>query len=462
MTTTRPIGTWRRWAGIAQSLLFLGLPFVRIRGESALRFDVPSLRLHLFGATLWMGELFVVLLATLAATFLFLLVTLVWGRVWCGWSCPQTLLADLTQALASERARKRKRPARLAVAWGLVALVSAVFSAATLWYFVTPEAFLARLLRGELGPVLAGSWAVLGAVLFLDLAFVRASFCASACPYAKLQGVLFDRSTLVVAYDARRDDECIDCGACVRVCPTGIDIRDGLQAACIHCAACVDACVPIMAKRKRPTLVDYFWGDPGAPRRRWRPAVLALGAASAVAVAGTVAAAVQTGRASLDIVVSQASRPSPRWSADGTVVNAFAVALENRGRTPARLRLVLEVPGSSAALRPDEVALAPGEHRAMTVIATVQGIAPGADTPPARLLAVEAAGVRASARAPLVVPRAPPPPESHAAPPDAPAAAPPGAPPPARRSGVPPASAPAPEAAPVASPTPAAPSPGSP
>jgi cytochrome c oxidase accessory protein FixG len=415
MTTTRPIGTWRRWAGIAQSLLFLGLPFVRIRGESALRFDVPSLRLHLFGATLWMGELFVVLLATLAVTFLFLLVTLVWGRVWCGWSCPQTLLDDLTQALASERARKKPRPARLAVAWGHVVLVSAVFSAATLWYFVTPEAFVGRLLRGELGPVLAGSWAVLGTVLFLDLAFVRASFCASACPYAKLQGVLFDRSTLVVAYDPRRDGECIDCEACVRVCPTGIDIRDGLQAACIHCAACVDACVPIMAKRKRPTLVDYFWGEPGAPRRRWRAAVLALGAASAVAIAGTVAAAVQTGRASLDLVVSQASRPSPRWSDEGAVVNVFSVALENRGRAPARVRLVLEVPGARASLRPDDVALAPGEHRAMTVVATVRGLSPGAAAPPSRILAVEeAAGVRASARAPLV---APPP----AAPPDAPA-----------------------------------------
>ncbi len=130
---------------------------------------------------------------------------------------------------------------------------------------------------------------MLGVTLFLDLGFVRARFCATACPYAKLQGVLFDRATLVVAYDERRDAECIDCLACVRVCPTGIDIRDGLQAECIACAQCVDACAPILARFGKPTLVDYFFGAPGERPRLLRPVVLALAAASILAVGGTVA-----------------------------------------------------------------------------------------------------------------------------------------------------------------------------
>jgi cytochrome c oxidase accessory protein FixG len=387
-------------------VVFLGLPFVTVRGESALRFDVPTLRLHVLGGAIWMDEFFVVLLAVLALTFLFLLVTFVWGRVWCGWSCPQTVLGDLTQALAAEQARKKPRAGRLALAWATVAAVSAVFSAATLWYFVTPAEFLSRLAAGRLGPVLGWSWAVLGVTLFLDLALVRGRFCAAACPYAKLQGVLFDRATLVVAYDERRDEECIDCLACVRVCPTGIDIRDGLQAECIACAQCVDACVPIMARKGRPTLVDYFFGRPGERPRRLRPIVVALGAASALAVAGTVAAAVHAGRSSLDLSAAISSRFSPRLSPEGRVVNAYDVALENRGRKPVRLVLSLAPERGQATVSPERVELAPGEHRKVLVVASATGLGPG-PVVQAELSAGEPGGDTVRARVPMFLPRNP-------------------------------------------------------
>ena len=404
--TTRRIGPWRRWAGVAQAAIFLGLPFVTLRGESALRFDVGSLKLHVLGATLWMDEFFVVLLATLAFTFVFLLVTFVWGRVWCGWSCPQTILGDLTQALAEERARKRRRPARLALAWGTVALVSAVFSAATLWYFVTPWEFLARLLALDLGPVLGWSWVVLGVTLFLDLGFVRGRFCATTCPYAKLQGVLFDRATLVVAYDERRDAECIDCLACVRVCPTGIDIRDGLQAECIACAQCVDACAPILARFGKPTLVDYFFGAPGDRPRLMRPVVLALGAASILAVGGTVAAAVHAGRASLDLTAAFSSRFVPRLGPDGRVVNAYDVALENRGRETLTLSLALAPVRGQATVSPDRVVLAPGEHRRVFLVVSASGLGPG-PVVQALLTATGPRGDTVRAQVPMFLPRTP-------------------------------------------------------
>jgi len=406
MTTSRRIGTWRRGAGIAQAAIFLFLPFLTVLGESALRFDVPTLRLHLFGATLWMDEFFVLLLGLLAATFVFLFVTFLWGRVWCGWSCPQTVLGDLTDSLASERARKRRRPARLALAWLAVAGVSVLFSAATLWYFVTPAEFFSGILALDLGPVLGWSWAVLGTVLFLDLGFVRGSFCASACPYAKLQGVLFDRSTLVVAYDVGRDAECVDCGACVRVCPTGIDIRDGLQAECIACAQCVDACAPILAKFGRPTLVDYFWGAPGEPPRFLRPVVLALGAASLLAVGGTVAAGIHAGRASLDLTAAFSSTFSPRLGPDGRVVNAYEVSFENRGRGPVTLRLSLSPARGEATVSPERVDLAPGEHRRVLVVASAAGLGPGPAVD-ATLSATGPGGDTVTAQVPIFLPRAP-------------------------------------------------------
>jgi cytochrome c oxidase accessory protein FixG len=404
--TTRRFGSWRRWAGIAQAAIFVGLPFLRVGGESALRFDVPSLRLHVLGATLWMNEFFVVLLGLLAATAVFLLVTVLWGRVWCGWSCPQTVLGDLTQALASERARKRPRRARLALAWATVGAVSLLFSAATLWYFVPPAEFLSRLVALDLGPVLSWSWGVLALMLFLDLGFVRARFCVTTCPYAKLQGVLFDRSTLVVAYDERRDDECIDCGACVRICPTGIDIREGLQAECIACAQCVDACAPILARYGRPTLVDYFHGAPGERARPLRPAVLALAAVSVLAVGSTVAAAVSAGRQSLDLVAAVSSRFTPRLGPDGRAVNAYELSFENRGRAPVALRLSMEPARGKASVSPDRVDLAAGEHRRLLVVVSASGLGPG-PVVEGVLSATAPDGGSVRARVPFFLPRTP-------------------------------------------------------
>ena len=276
MTGSGSIQRYRRAAGAAQALLFVGLPFLTVGGESALRFDVGTLTLHVFGAAVGVDELFVTLPALIFLTLLLLLVTVSFGRVWCGWSCPQTVLGDLTRLVQPWPGRV-PRPWRRAAGVALTALVSLLVGAATVWYFVPPGRFLADLAAGRLGPVAAGAWAVLSLVLFLDLTLVRGRFCATACPYARLQGVLYDAHTLTIAYDQRRDPDCVDCGACVRCCPTGIDIRDGAQMECIACAECVDACRPIMLKLKRkPDLVGYFFGEPGRARRLLRPATVGL------------------------------------------------------------------------------------------------------------------------------------------------------------------------------------------
>jgi cytochrome c oxidase accessory protein FixG len=399
----------------------LGLPFVRVGGESALRLDVPAGRLHAFGASYAVDEAFVVLAATLLLTAGFLLVTLLWGRVWCGWACPQTVLGDLTAWVVPER-RARPRRWRRPLGFLAVAAVSAIAAANLVWYFVEPGEFLARLAAGTLGPVLGGAWAVLFAVLFLDLAFLRATFCATACPYAKLQGVLFDRSTLVVAYDRRRAADCVDCGACVRVCPTGIDIRDGLQVECIACAACVDACAPVMAKLRRPQeLVGYFHGDPspaldgtgpgspggderGGRAGPFRPAALALGGAT-LASAALLVAVVAT-RSLLDLSAVPEQGFAPRRAADGRAVNAFSVALENHARAPVTVALALAAGGAEVEVRPGHVALAAGERRQVRVVVAARGLPAGRS--PGELSAEahrggERIGRRAQ-RVPLVVP----------------------------------------------------------
>lgn len=384
MTTSGRFQRWRRLAGAAQGLLWLGLPFVLVGGESALRLDVPSGRLHAFGASFAIDEAFVVLAGTLLATAAFLLVTLLYGRVWCGWSCPQTVLGDLTRWVeratpASRGATRGARSGRTPGRWrrpagfAVVALVSAVVAASVLWYFVSPYEFFRRLAAGTLGPVLGWAWLALATVLFADLASVRATFCATVCPYAKLQGVLFDRHTLVVAYDRHRADDCVDCGACVRVCPTGIDIRDGLQMECIACAACVDACAPIMAKLRRPPgLVRYSFGEPGTPRRLARPGVVALAGATAAALVLVVA--VIAGRAVIDMNALAEAAFVPRRAADGRVVNVFSVALENRGRGPVTVALSLRAAAAEVTARPDRMELGPGERRQVRLVVSARGL----------------------------------------------------------------------------------------
>jgi cytochrome c oxidase accessory protein FixG len=385
---------WRRLAEAAQALAVLGLPFLRVDGESALRLDVPSLTLHAFGARVGLDELLVVLAATLFALFAFLLVTVLFGRLWCGWACPQTALLDLTGFL--DRARK-KGGWRLAAAWGAAALASALVSANLLWYFVEPAEFFRRVAAFSPGPVLGPAWLVTGLVVFLDLGFWRHRFCATTCPYAKLQGALFDSHSMVIAYDSRRAADCIDCEACVRVCPVGIDIRDGLQAACVSCGECIDACTPIMTKLRRPTkLVGYFFGAPGTPRRLVRPAAVALSVLTAGSFAFTVAVGAE--RSPLEVTVTASGDFAPRRTASGEVWNGYTVALENRGREPLALTLALSAAGAAVAVKPDAVLLAPGQHQRLRVVASARGLAAGARDLPGEL-SVRAAGAGGPAAA---------------------------------------------------------------
>jgi cytochrome c oxidase accessory protein FixG len=387
MTSSHRFRRLRRAAFAAQAAVVLGLPFLRVGGESALRFDVPSLSLVAAGARVQIDELFLVLAATLALAFAFILATLVLGRAWCGWACPQGALAEVTRRFAPLQAKRGKDAAISTLA---LAAVSALVAANLLWYFVSPYDFAARLAGGGLGPVLGGAWAVLGAILFLDLAFLRHRFCATVCPYAKVQGALFDRHTLAVAYDARRDADCVECGKCIRVCPTGIDIRRGLQVECIACAECVDACGPIMARLGKRNLIGYAWGEPGGSRRLLRSAAVAL-AALTTASTGLAAAAIST-RSELDLGAAAVPGSPARHTPDGRTANAYDVSLTNRGHATLDVELALTAGNERATLRPDTVRLAPGEHRRVRVLAAVR-LSAGSGPQEAELVA-EARGRR--------------------------------------------------------------------
>lgn len=325
-----------RWVTeILQAIIIIGLPFVKIKGESALRFDIPSLRLHVFGCTIWMQEFFIVLIATIFFTLLIVFVTLVFGRIWCGWLCPQTVIVDFTPFV--DRAKKKGFLYKL-MAFSLTFLISIVVAASLIWYFVSPYEFIPDLMHGKLGATTWGFWIVLTIIIFLNYALLRHKWCATICPYAKLQSVMFDKSTLIIELDPKRSEECINCLSCVRVCPTGIDIRKGLDAACINCAECIDACNKVMSRFNKMGLVHYAFGSGGEGKILRQNFFVVGGFVVLFLIFYLYLMITRTG---LDFAVLPHNM-EPRITKDQKVINAYVLSIKNMRNEPVDIDVVVD------------------------------------------------------------------------------------------------------------------------
>jgi len=387
----RRIQPVRRLAEALQALLIIGLPFLRIGGESALRFDIPSLQLHFFGVTLWMEEFFIVLSAIIFMTFLVVLATLLFGRIWCGWMCPQTVLVDFTRFV--DKAAGKGLFSKAAALFGTFA-VSVIAAASLIWYFVSPYEFFPRFVSGELGSVIGGFWIVLTGIFFADFALLRHRFCATVCPYAKIQSALFDRKTLVIAFDARRQDECMDCGACVKACPVGVDIRKGLSAACFNCAECIDACGRMMEKKRRSGtnggLIGYFFGLPGEKGKFMRGNMLLVGSITALSFLFFIYLSLT--RSVFDMTVLPGYAFPPRATAGGKVVNAFLLSAENRGKADLEIQVNARKEAEKAEtggihVSPPHFSLRAGERKKVPFYVILDGVSKKGTTVPLTITA---------------------------------------------------------------------------
>jgi cytochrome c oxidase accessory protein FixG len=343
---TGRIGPWRKRAQWLATLLLLGIPFVKLGGNSLLRLDAGSRTLLFFGASIRIEEFYLFLVALLIFVFGFLFVTLLFGRVWCGWLCPQTTLCDLADAIDARVAALVKSAQAAAALRQFSYLLLALLVACNLvWYFIEPASFLTRLLSGELGAVAGITLCTVFLLVYLDLALVRRRFCKTICPYGRIQLLTMERGTLTLEFDPALKDACIRCGACVKSCPMGIDIKDGVQIECINCGRCLDACREVMERRGGSGLIRYSFGagSAGGVRPAHRNAWL-LGAVLALLIA-LLAAGIVT-RKEATIKVQRAAGGAVKRLSDGSVVNFYTIYLENRGTGPGSFTLQAgELPG---------------------------------------------------------------------------------------------------------------------
>ncbi|MRR49716.1 MAG: cytochrome c oxidase accessory protein CcoG [Rhodocyclaceae bacterium] len=280
--------TWR-WIFVwITQLLFYGLCWVPWNGRQAVLLNVVERKFYLFGLVLWPQDVFLLAILLIISAYGLFLVTAVGGRIWCGYACPQTVyteifiwLESLIEGDHNARAKLDKAPwnGNKIVRRGLkyaVWLILSLWTGFTLVGYFSPI----KTLWVDLWNINLGPWEFFwmffyAAFTFLLAGSLREQVCKYMCPYARFQGVMFDPDTLIITYDDQRGEprgarkkgtdykaaglgECTDCGICVQVCPTGIDIRQGLQYECIGCAACIDACDQVMEKMDYPKgLIRY-------------------------------------------------------------------------------------------------------------------------------------------------------------------------------------------------------------
>jgi len=353
--------------------IYYFLPWLPWEGRQAVLFDLPARQFYVFGLTFWPQDfIYLALLMAIAGLSLFFF-TAIAGRLWCGYACPQTVWTEvflwMERAIEGDRlkqikldkaptdARKLRIKATKHTAWILFSL----YTGFTFVGYFTPIQGLA----GSIVSLELGGWEwfwmlFYGFATYGNAGWMREQVCMYMCPYARFQSAMFDADTMIIAYDGKRGEQrgkrkrsdnrqskglgdCIDCTLCVQVCPTGIDIRDGLQYECIGCAACIDACDDVMDKMAYPKgLIRYTSENAvaGKPVHLIRPRVLIYGAILIGLFSGLVYA--MNNRVPLDIDILRDRNQLFRETNEGLVENVYTLKIINKDARAHEYRLSAE------------------------------------------------------------------------------------------------------------------------
>lgn len=350
---------------IAAALL---LPFATVSGNPFLRMDIAKMTLFLAGIPLRIDQFYLVLIVILLFTALFLLVTVVLGRVWCGWLCPQTVFNDLAELLAGIF-RTKASPAAARLIEHLTALVIAKLIAFNLFcWFLPPRQVVKYLLDISGHPLMLAAFLLLTLFGYLNLILVKRSFCRSYCPYGRFQSALMDAGTLNLSFLEETRDRCLGCNACVRACPMEIDIRAGFQIECIGCGRCIDACRAVMENLPDGKgLIDYRFGVVKGTGFRPGNTTVVLLLVTLLLAAGLVWGV--AGRSRSAFAVQRIATADPRRLPDGSLAQPWSATIGNRSETPQVYSIrIAENPPSGIELlgQTDDIRVAENQHREVT------------------------------------------------------------------------------------------------
>lgn len=339
--------------------IFVALPWIHFQGEPLILLDIRHQRFKIFALKFWGHDAPILFLVLLLFVVGIAMITAIWGRGWCGWACPQTVFVDRVYRRIEEwiegPAEKRRKLAaapwnddkiiKKILKWSVFFVVSLIFTHSFLAYFVGSDHLLEMVRRSPLeSPTAFLVIFITTLIVLFDFGWFREQFCVIACPYGRFQSVMMDDHSLVVAYDEKRGEprrskqnptehgDCVSCYRCVQVCPTGVDIRRGVQMECIACTACIDACDEVMDKINKPHgLIRYDRASKmkGLPVKHVRTRVILYAAVFSIAL--TALTYVLVTREAIRVTfVRPTTAPYQMLAATDEVLNHFKVNLRNQ------------------------------------------------------------------------------------------------------------------------------------
>jgi cytochrome c oxidase accessory protein FixG len=372
-------------------LLFFGTVWLHWNGRQAVLWDLSESKFHIFGATFWPQDFILLSALLIIAAFGLFAITVFAGRVWCGYTCPQSSWTWIFMWVEKVTEGERNQRIKLQAApWGMNKLLRRS-TKHTLWlaislltgltfvgYFTPIRPLAAELLTLQLAGVSLFWVLFFTGATYLNAGWLREAVCMHMCPYARFQSVMFDKDTLTISYDVARGEirgprkrdvvpaniglgDCIDCQMCVQVCPTGIDIRDGLQMECIGCAACIDACDSIMDKMGYARGLIKYTSErqlQGGKTHLLRPRLIGYTAVLLVMIAALALALVERPMVSLDV---SKDRGLFRENSQGQIENIYSLKIINKTQQRQAYQLSLVDSDGFVLQGKTQLSLAPAE-----------------------------------------------------------------------------------------------------